>query len=76
MKCSVEVVTKKIILTHFQKFKQPVSVNELDDLVQQAVGSGYSSVEFSSVVKKLKDGKAVVERPAGFLMPTYNDVEV
>lgn len=76
MKCSVEFAVKEIILTHYRTFKQPVGKNELEHMVQQAVGDGFSSAEFSSVLQKLKDGNAVREEPTNCFTPKYESVEV
>ena len=40
------------------------------------VGEGFSSVEFSSVLQKLKDGEAVREEPTNCFTPKYESVEV
>ena len=76
MKCSVEFAVKEIILTHYRNFKRPVGRKELEDMVQQVVGEGFSSVEFSSVLQKLKDGEAVREEPTNCFTPKYESVEV
>ena len=76
MKCSVEFAVKKIILTHWRNFKRPVGRKELEGMVQQVVREGFSSVEFSSVLQKLKDGKAIREEPTNCFMPRYESVEV
>ena len=76
MNCSIEFAVKKIILEHYLKFRKPVGEKELEALVQQAVGSGYSSVEFSSVLKQLKDGGAIIEGPVDCFTPNYERVEV
>ena len=76
MKCSVELAVKQIILAHYRKFKQPVGRKELEEMVQQVVGEGFSSVEFASVLQKLKDGKAVHEEPTNCFTPKYERVEV
>lgn len=57
-------------------FNQSVGKRELEGMVQQKVGIGYSSVEFSSVLKKLKDGGAIIEDPVDCFTPNYERVEV
>ena len=76
MKCSVEFAVKQIILTHYHNFKLPVGKKELEDMVQQSVGDGFSQVEFASVLQKLKDGDAVREKPINCFTPMYERVEV
>ena len=75
MRSSVEFATKQVILTHYRDFKRPVGRKELEDMVQQVVGAGFSSVEFASVLQKLKDGKAVHEEPTNYFIPMYERVE-
>ena len=76
MKCNVEIAVKKIILDHYHGYKQPVGKKELERMVQQVVGGGFSSVEFASVLQKLKDGNAVLEKPTNCFTPKYERVEV
>lgn len=76
MNCSIEFAAKKIILEHYLRLRKPVGEIELEALVQQAVGSGYSSVEFSSVLKQLKDGGAIFEDQVNCFTPNYEEVEV
>ena len=76
MKCSVGLAVKQIILTHYLNFKRPVGRKELEDMVQQSVGDGFSQVEFASVLQKLNDGKAVREEPINYFTPMYERVEV
>lgn len=76
MKCSIEIAVKRIILNHYRTFHQPVGKKELNGMVQQKVGGGYSSVEFSSVLKMLKDGDAIIEDPIDCFLPNYDEVEM
>ena len=75
MNCSIEIAVKKIMLEHYRTFKRPVGKSELEGMVQQKVGIGYSSVEFSSMLKKLKDGGAIIEDTADWFTPNYERVE-
>lgn len=76
MKYSVEITVKKIILENYRGYKCPIGRNELERLVRQIVGTGFSSAEFSSVLRKLKKGMAVIEKPRGCFSPNYDEVEV
>ena len=75
MKCNVEIAVKKIILNNYRAYKRPVGRKELERMVQQAVGGGFSAAEFASVLQKLKDSNAVLEEPANCFTPKYESVE-